>query len=173
MDATVLVPIAISVNVLVGFVKWGFKLLEWVWLRPKRLEKCLRELGLAGNRYRLLLGDMGEYASFANQTKSRSISLSDDIAPHVIPYVHHIIHKYGKNSFMWYGPNPRLNIVDPDVIKEMLSKPNIFQKPADPLGEIVTGGLFTSEGQKWSKHRRLINPAFHLEKLKVLFHFLR
>lgn len=35
----------------------GFGLVKWAWLRPKKLEKLLREQGLQGNPYRLLVGD--------------------------------------------------------------------------------------------------------------------
>ncbi|KAK2970525.1 hypothetical protein RJ640_020509 [Escallonia rubra] len=173
-------PFSVAIPVIfLALATWALKLVNWVWLRPKKLEKSLRDHGLAGNPYRLLIGDLGEYSAFANHTKSKTISLSDDIAPHVLPYVHHVIQKYdiaaqkkrglwvhgqlavkaagqegavaggvavvrefyewqGKNSFMWFGPNPRVNIVEPDLMKEIMSKPNLFRKPPDPLGEIIT-----------------------------------
>ncbi|KAM7503143.1 hypothetical protein LguiB_002047 [Lonicera macranthoides] len=28
-------------------------------------------------------------------------------------------------------------------------------------------GLSTQEEEKWAKHRKIINPAFHVEKLKI------
>ncbi|MED6224148.1 hypothetical protein PIB30_081026 [Stylosanthes scabra] len=33
---------------------------------------------------------------------------------------------------------------------------------------LLATGLTTYEGKKWQKHRKIINPAFHFEKLKVL-----
>ncbi|KAK3012693.1 hypothetical protein RJ639_008256 [Escallonia herrerae] len=132
---------------------------NWEWLKPKKLEKSLRGHGLAGNPYRLLIGDLGDYSAFASHTKSKTISLSDDIAPHVLPYVHHVIQKYGKNSFMWFGPNPRVNIVEPDLMKEIMSKPNLFQKPPDPLGEIITA-IANSFQSFPDSVRRLVNCRF-------------
>lgn len=55
------------------------------------------------------------------------------------------------------------------MMKEVLAnKQGHFQKP--PLNSqipILTRGISTLEGEQWSKRRKMINPAFHLEKLKV------
>lgn len=58
-------------------------------------------------------------------------------------------------------------IWDLDKIREILSKPLLFQKPSNPAGEVLAKGLVSYEGDKWAKHRRLINPAFQLDKIKV------
>lgn len=72
------------------------------------------------------------------------------------------------NSYMWWGPEPRLNILDPELIKEIMTKSNVFRKPyPNPIGEIITGGLLTAEDEKWTRHRKLISPAFHVDRLKV------
>ncbi|KAK3009359.1 hypothetical protein RJ639_013095 [Escallonia herrerae] len=163
--------IAISALLVIA-VTWTIRLVNWVWLTPKKLEKCMREQGYSGNPYRLLLGDAREYATTMKESKSRSIKLTNDTASHVQPYIHHLIQKYGKNSFMWFGTNPRLNIGDPGLMKEILSKPDVFQKiHPEPLSDIIVGGLLTSEDEKWTNHRKIINPAFHLEKLKELARF--
>ena len=73
----------------------------------------------------------------------------------------------GKNSFIWLGPNPAMLIMDPEHIREILSKSNIFQKPPPALTKLLAEGILSYEGDKWAKHRRIINPAFHLDKLKV------
>lgn len=69
----------------------------------------------------------------------------------------------------WAGTRPRLIIMDPKMIKEVLSnKLGHFQKPPlGPLILILTKGLTTLEGEQWAKRRSIVNPAFHLEKLKV------
>lgn len=73
----------------------------------------------------------------------------------------------GPNSYVWFGPWPRLNVSDPELIREILSKPVIYQKPLPEMGKILTGGHVVLEGEKWAKHRRIVSRAFHLDKLKV------
>ena len=74
---------------------YAWRLLNWVWLRPKKLERCLRQQGLTGNSYRLLHGDFREMLRMISEANSRSISLSDDIVQRVLPFHCHSIKKYG------------------------------------------------------------------------------
>ena len=75
----------------------------------------------------------------------------------------------GKNYFIWMGPKPVVNIMDPELIRDVFLKYNAFRKPPPhPLGKLLATGLVTLEGEQWTKHRKIINPAFHLEKLKVI-----
>lgn len=79
-----------------------------------------------------------------------------------------VVNNAGKNSFIWLGPIPRVILTDPELVKEVFNKINDFQKPnSNQLVRILATGLIVHEGEKWSKHRKIINPAFHLEKLKV------
>ena len=72
---------------------------------------------------------------------------------------------------MWFGPIPRLHIMDPEQLKTVLTLINDIQKPLMyPHLKLLTNGLINHEGEKWVKHRKIINPAFHLEKLKVSYH---
>nr|XP_023915634.1 cytochrome P450 CYP72A219-like [Quercus suber] len=85
-------------------------ILNWVWLRPKYLERCLRKQGLVGNSYRL----------FFSGTRR--------------------------------------------IIGD-------FQKPKpNPLVRLLAMGVVNYEGEKWAKYRNIINPAFHIEKLKVMYY---
>lgn len=63
-------------------------------------------------------------------------------------------------------------ISDPDHIKEVFNKIYDFQKPkgGNPLSKLLVGGLIEAEGYRWAKHRKILNPAFHTEKLKVIPH---
>ncbi|KAG5114074.1 hypothetical protein JHK82_037343 [Glycine max] len=156
-------------------VLWCWKLLKWVWLRPKRLERALRAQGLQGNPYSLLIGDTKEMytvlmqAARSQQSTSSFLSKDNDAAPHITTFNHHIVNKFGKNSFFWEGTKPKVVITDPEQIKEVFNKIQDFEKPKlSPIVKLLGSGLANLEGEKWRTHRKIINPAFHLEKLKVM-----
>ncbi|XP_023762804.1 cytochrome P450 CYP72A219 [Lactuca sativa] len=167
METVGKVVIAIVIAVI---IRRGWKVLNWVWLKPKKLEKWLRDEGYKGNSYKLLMGDMIELGKMMNLAKKDPIPITHDILPHILPFDHKIISTYGEKSFLWLGPNPRVYIRDPELIKEILLRPNEFQKPhPEPFRDSIIGGLLITEGHKWSKHRKIINPAFNLQNLKTMF----
>ncbi|KAH0660560.1 hypothetical protein KY289_029308 [Solanum tuberosum] len=145
-----------------------WKVLNWVWFNPKKLENLLRKQGLKGNSYRLLYGDMKDVTRMLKEANSKPMNMSDhDLAPRMMPFFLETINKYGKKCFTWMGPKPQVLIMDPELIKEVLSKIYLYQKPhGNPLGSLFVKGLVSYEKDKWAKNRKIINPAFHLEKLK-------
>ncbi|KAK8527554.1 hypothetical protein V6N12_054760 [Hibiscus sabdariffa] len=146
---------------------WGWRVLNWARLTPKRLERCLRQQGLRGNPYRSVSGDIKQLFGMSRQTRAKPMALCDDIEPYVTPYFHQLVNKYGKDSFLWVGPRPRVTIMDPDKIREIFTKFTGFQKlHNNPLLRLFVSGLTNLEGDHWSKHRKIINPAFHQDKLK-------
>ncbi|XP_057791214.1 cytochrome P450 716A67-like [Salvia miltiorrhiza] len=166
MEATTF-GVVVTTIVVAASVTWVAKLLNTLWFHPRKLEKLLRQQGFIGNPYRLLLGDMKDYIKAVKEEQPRSIPLSDQIMPHVFAYEHRIISKYGPNSFYWLGPSPRLNITDPELIKDIVRRTGEFEKPSPETGKILTGGgILFQEGQKWVKRRKIVNHAFHLDKLK-------
>ncbi|KAM1001022.1 hypothetical protein ACFX2I_007597 [Malus domestica] len=167
MEVSVATIGAVLVGITVIIIAGAWRLLNWLWLRPKKLERYLRQQGLTGNSYRFYTGDMKEISTMIKQAYSKPVSLSHDIAPRVIPFDYQLVNTYGKNYFVWMGPTPRVNITDPEDMKTILTKMDDFPKPkANPLIKLLATGIALCEGEKWAKHRRIINPVFHIEKLK-------
>lgn len=180
------------------FLAFSWMILNWVWLKPKKLEKLLRQQGFSGNSYRIFHGDMKDMYRMMKEARAKPINLSDDIAPRIMPFDHHIIQKYGmtkfifklilgfvyikltlvnitgRNSFIWKGTTPSINITDPKLIREVFFKNDIFQKSQrNLLGKLVVNGMVMYEGEQWHKVRKIANPAFYQDKLKVLFYLYK
>ncbi|MBA0758976.1 hypothetical protein Gotri_021920, partial [Gossypium trilobum] len=169
MEVYLVIRDLVSLLVVGLLMIWGWRALNWVWLTPKRLERCLKQQGFAGNPYRFLSGDIKESFTMSRQTRAKPMPVSDDIEAYVVPFLHQTINNHGNNSFMWIGPRPRVTIMDPEKIREIFTKFTDFQKlHSNPLVIFLVGGLSNLEGDQWSKHRKIVNPAFHQDKLKMI-----
>ncbi|KAG9455248.1 hypothetical protein H6P81_008152 [Aristolochia fimbriata] len=157
-----------SAILLLPLLLWVFRVLSSVWWKPKRLEKLLKDQGIAGPRYKLLYGNLKENAALNREAQSKPMGFSHNIIPRVSPLLHRTVEKYGKMSLVWQGTQPRVIVLDPEIIKDVLSnKFGHFEKSrSNPLTKLLATGLATYEGEKWAIHRRILNPAFHLEKIK-------
>lgn len=142
---------------------------EWAWWRPRRLERALRSQGLRGTAYRSLAGDAALGVRLNGEARSRTLPLRcHDVVPRAMPMFHQAMKEHGKISITWFGPVPRVTITKPELVREVLSnKFGHFEKlKLGRLQRMLHNGVGSHEGEKWAKHRRIINPAFHLEKLK-------
>ncbi|XP_019057755.1 PREDICTED: cytochrome P450 72A15-like [Tarenaya hassleriana] len=100
------------------------------------------------------------------EARTKPISLTDDVSVRVLPFLHQAMKNYGKLSYSWAGTTPRLMIMNPEHVKEIFNRVYDFPKPeVNPLVKLSTG-VARYNGEKWAKHRRIINPAFYVEKLK-------
>jgi cytochrome P450 len=77
----------------------------------------------------------------------------------------------GKSYLWWFGWEPSITITDLDLIKQVLTnKDHVFTKSQIVVGSlkpVIGKGLVTTDGEEWALHRRIVNPAFHHENLKV------
>ena len=97
----------------------------------------------------------------------RSFTLTHDSSAYFL-CPHHCIFA-GKVFFMWSGPKPMIVISKPVLLREALPKIQEFQKPkTNPFIGKLFAGVGNYEGEQWAQHRRMLNPAFHTEKLKVI-----
>ncbi|CAA7029981.1 unnamed protein product [Microthlaspi erraticum] len=146
---------------------WTWRIVKWVWMKPKMLESYLRRQGLAGTPYTPLVGDIKRNVSMMMEARSKPINLTDDITPRLLPLALNMFNSHGKTFYIWIGPTPAIMITKPEQIKEVFNKVYDFEKAATfPLFRLLAGGLASYKGDKWANHRRIINPAFHLEKIK-------
>ncbi|PKU77886.1 cytochrome P450 72A15 [Dendrobium catenatum] len=157
--------VAAAMAALLLWVSWSA---TWLWWAPRRLERSLRAQGLLGTRYCFPSGDLKENARLIREALIKPLPLSHCIIPRVSPFLHRVINQCGKFCITWIGPIPRVTIMNPDLVREILStKFGHFEKPKiNPLGKLLVTGLVSYEGEKWARHRRIINPAFHIEKLR-------
>ncbi|XXG61642.1 hypothetical protein AAC387_Pa05g0200 [Persea americana] len=138
------------------------------WWKPMKHGRYLNDQGIKGPPYKLVVGNMTEDFRLRNEAQSKPMDLSHAIVPRVLPFQYRTLKTYGKISMTWVGANPSVSIMDPEQIREVLSdKSGRFEKTkVSPVLKVLATGLVIYEGEKWAKHRRIINPAFHQEKLK-------
>ncbi|PHT33691.1 hypothetical protein CQW23_25491 [Capsicum baccatum] len=78
---------------------------------------------------------------------------------------------YGRNFLIWHGSEPELIVTDVDMIKEILNNKEgayVQRKFGGPSLDLFGSGLPFSEGQKWSKLRKVADYAFHGQSLKEM-----
>uniref|UniRef100_J3L1N0 Cytochrome P450 n=1 Tax=Oryza brachyantha TaxID=4533 RepID=J3L1N0_ORYBR len=127
--------------------------------------------GLRGTPYRFPASDLAEEAELNRAAWARPLPLRcHDIAPRVAPFLHGALGEHGKPCVTWFGPTPQVIVTEPHLCRDVMSnKFGHFEKPRFPeLSKLVAKGVSYHEGEKWAKHRRILNPAFQLQKLKCM-----
>ncbi|CAN6539407.1 unnamed protein product [Malus baccata var. baccata] len=140
-----------------------------IWV-PLRTQTHFQKQGLRGPAYRPVVGNSAEIRRMFAEALSKPFAFHHNIVQRVAPFYHQWSVMYGKNFVYWFGLKPRLAISDPDMIKEILfNSGGSFRKiPSTPLTKYLLGdwGLLALEGDKWAFHRRIVNQAFTMERVK-------
>ncbi|CAH1424612.1 unnamed protein product, partial [Lactuca virosa] len=76
----------LGVATIMGLYIW--RISNWLWFKPKKIEKFLRDQGLRGNSYRFVFGDLKEMMQMTRGAKSKPMNLTHDIVPRVLPFIH-------------------------------------------------------------------------------------
>ncbi|MFS7955330.1 putative secologanin synthase [Helianthus anomalus] len=88
---------ALSCAIVVVLCAW--KIVNMIWVRPKKLEKFLKNQGFKGNKYRFLFGDMKELSMIFQQSKVNSkhidIDDGDEVLSHVVGFPLQSLKKHG------------------------------------------------------------------------------
>ncbi|CAO2818235.1 unnamed protein product [Amaranthus hypochondriacus] len=147
----------------------------WLWVIPKRQEKYLREQGIPGTSYNFLYGDTKKYSSMRTLALQNPMnSFTNDYFQRVDPFANHNSINFGKTFFVWAGPTPMITIRNPELIREVFTKMHDFQKAKfNPIFDKLFPGLGSYEGEDCAQHRKIINFAFHMEKLKLMLPAIR
>ncbi|PWZ24401.1 Phosphatidylinositol 4-phosphate 5-kinase 1 [Zea mays] len=72
------------------------------------------------------------------------------------------------------GPRPRVCLFDYESVRQVLFNKfgHFFKDDAHPtILAMLDKGLVLVEGTDWVRHRRVVNPAFAMDKLKMLMTF--
>uniref|UniRef100_A0A0D6QU15 Cytochrome P450 n=1 Tax=Araucaria cunninghamii TaxID=56994 RepID=A0A0D6QU15_ARACU len=161
--------VAIGVIFLGGIVLMLFRDLIW---RPFAVYNVYTKQGLRGPSYHFLTGSVPEYQELMTKACAEPMKeISHDIVPRIMPHYHKWCQIYGEPFFYWYGVQSRLYIAEPELIKEVLfNKFGFYYKnPPKPLVLALLGrGLGVTNGSQWAKHRRIVSPAFNIDKLKTM-----
>jgi cytokinin trans-hydroxylase len=142
-------------------------------ITPMRIKRIMNSQGVKGPSSHLLLGNLPEMTMLKEAATKNDMKTGDyDIVSRVLPFHVQNCQAYGKSYLWWFGWEPRITITDLDLIKQVLpNKDHAFTKSQMMLKfimPVIGKGLVTTDGEEWALHRRIVNPAFHHEKLKAM-----
>ncbi len=90
-----------------------------------------------------------------------------------LPFHHENFQLHGDTFRVRITPNTRVVFTrDPEIVRHVLQKNHRNYAKSElqtrDLAKYIGHGILTSEGESWKQHRKMIQPAFHREKLREL-----
>ncbi|KFK33156.1 hypothetical protein AALP_AA6G337900 [Arabis alpina] len=167
-ESSWLIPKVVVFSVVLSLVM--VKGMSLLWWRPRKIEQHFSKQGIRGPPYHFFIGNVKELVGMMLKASSHPMPFSHNILPRVLSFYHHWRKIYGATFLVWFGPTFRLTVADPDLIREIFSKSEFYEKnEAHPLVKQLEGdGLLSLKGEKWAHHRKIISPTFHMENLRLL-----
>ncbi|KAM3359238.1 cytochrome [Capsicum galapagoense] len=147
------------------------KFLYKSWWYPISIQSLMKSQGIRGPPYKFPNGNETEIRDMEMKSNTGHIELRHDIFSVMQPHLQSWIKLYGRNFLIWHGSEPELIVTDVDMIKEILNNKEgayVQRKFGGPLLDLFGNGLPFSEGQKWSKLRKVADYAFHGQSLKEM-----
>ncbi|KAJ4731417.1 Cytochrome P450 [Rhynchospora pubera] len=146
-------------------------LLSLIW-RPYAITKWYRQQGIQGPKYQFMKGSIEEIRNLKSGAQNVPMDInSHDFTPRTLPHYLKWISLYGRTFLFWFGSKPRICITDMELVKQVLSNKSGFYPKADAhpgMLALLGKGLVMINGPDWARHRRVVNPAFTIDKLKMM-----
>ncbi|XP_042405048.1 cytochrome P450 709B1-like [Zingiber officinale] len=156
---------------LVVFITILGRILQQIW-RPYAIAKFFKKQGVSGPGYRFGSGSIEEFKKLNQATDDLVLdNHCHDITKTIRVYYNKWFSQFGKTFLYWNGTKPQLCISDMEMVKEVLEdKVGLFSKMKLPptVLALLGNGLVSVEGDDWVRHRKVLNPAFAIDKLKFL-----
>ncbi|KAG7575194.1 Cytochrome P450 superfamily [Arabidopsis suecica] len=163
--------LALIVLLLIGLrIFEAFMILVW---HPFVLTRRFKNQGISGPKYRIFHGNLSEIKKMKRESHRSTLDpSSNDIFPRILPHYQRWMSQYGETFLYWNGTEPRICISDPELAKNILSnKLGFFVKSKirpEAVKLVGSKGLVFIEGADWVRHRRILNPAFSIDRLKIM-----
>ncbi|TVU37600.1 hypothetical protein EJB05_10924 [Eragrostis curvula] len=151
---------------------WAFNTLVYLVWRPYAITKRLRAQGVGGPGYRFFVGNLGEIKRLRAENAGVTLDVADhDFIPMVQPHFRKWIQLYGRTFVYWTGARPNVCLADVNAVKQVLSdRTGLYPKNLiNPhIGRLLGKGLVLTDGDEWKRHRKVVHPAFNMDKLKMM-----
>ncbi|PNT77344.1 hypothetical protein BRADI_1g61430v3 [Brachypodium distachyon] len=171
---------------------WSYAVVRLAW-RPGAVVRRFREQGVHGPPYRFLRGCNEDVRRMKAEADGLELDVRDhDYLPRIVPhyvkwkdqYVNLSTYTISFNKVSWFilyisfqsavcehfGPQPRICIFDYELVKQVLANKfvNFVKNDMHPTILAMVGkGLGTVDGSEWARHRKVVTPAFAMDKLKL------
>lgn len=172
MAATLLLASATALLALAAAWLWDYVVVRLLW-RPRAVAGMFRAQGVRGPPYSFLSGCNREMRRMkAEADDGLRLDVRDhNYLPRVMPHFLAWKQQYGEPFLYWMGPRPRVCLFDYESVRQVLfnKSGHFFKDDAHPTILAMLGkGLVLVEGTDWVRHRRVVNPAFAMDKLKMM-----